>query len=457
MKINLKAYKYNTKVILDMLKSINFFKSSFITSKWIYFFLFFLILLLINIRQKKITNYDCEICADKAGYYMYLPAFFYLGFKAANYPEGFDEKHGSGFKTDRINDKIITKYTCGLAILLAPFYGLGFSISKVFSLKVDPYSSYYLFFINIGAAFYAVLGLFYLRKWLNFYVNATNSLLAILVIFFGTNLYYYTLDESLMTHMYSFFLLSLGLYSFKSYCNRQNFKYYLMFAIAMSFAIAIRPINALFGLIIILFDVKRFKDLINKLVLILTPKNLFFGILIFTLIILPQALYWKFAFGKYIIWSYQGEGFSYWDNPQFLTVWFSPFSGLFIYTPIILLALIFSIVMIMKRIPNGILIFGTFVVLSYMCAAWADPFYGCSFGKRPMVEYLPVIMMPTAYMFENFKEYTKSTKYIIIASAILLIYYNLALFEAFNTCFPGHYWEWNKFLELFKDAILFIK
>jgi len=388
---------------------------------------------------------------------MYLPAVFHLGFKTANYPDGFDEKHGSGFKIDRINDKIITKFTSGLAILLAPFYGLGLSIAKVFSLKVDPYSSYYLFFISIGAAFYAVLGLFYLRKWLNFYVSATNSLLTVLVIFFGTNLYYYTLDESLMTHMYSFSLLSLGLYSFKSYCNSQKFKYYLMFAVSLSFAILIRPINALFGLIIILFDVRRFKDLINKLVLILTPKNLFFGILIFTLIILPQALYWKFAFGKYILWSYQGEGFSYWDNPQFLTVSFSPHSGLFIYTPIILLALIFSIVMIMKRIPNGILIFGTFVVVSYICAAWSNPFFGCSFGKRPMVEYLPVIMMPIAYMFENYKEYTKSTKYIIIASTILLIYYNLALFAAFNTCFPGQPWEWEKFLELLKDAILIYK
>jgi len=231
-----------------------------------------------------------------------------------------------------------------------------------------------------------------------------------------------------------------------------------MFAVSLSFAILIRPINALFGLIIILFDVKRFKDLINKLVLILTPKNLFFGILIFTLIILPQALYWKFAFGKYIIWSYQGEGFSYWNNPQFLTVWFSPQSGLIIYTPIIISALIFSIVMLMTRIPNGALIFGTFVAVSYMCAAWSHPFFGeCNFGKRPMVEYLPVIMMPIAYMFENYKEYTKSTKYIIIASTILLIYYNLALFAAFNTCFPGQPWEWDKFLELLKDAILIYK
>jgi hypothetical protein len=389
---------------------------------------------------------------------MYLPAMFQMGFKTTNYPDGFDKKHGWGFIIDRTNDRIVTKFTCGLAMLLAPFYGLGVLIAKFFSINVNPYSSYFLFFVNIGAAFYAIIGLFYLRRWLDFYVHTTNSILTVLVIFFGTNLYYYTLDESLMTHMYSFSLFSLGLYGFKSYCSEHKFKYYLMFTISLSLAIVVRPTNILFGLIILLFDVQSFKDLRQKLGLVFNPKNLLFGILVFTIIILPQALYWKFAFGKYIFWSYQDEGFSYWKNPQFLTVWFSPQSGLFIYTPIILLAIIFSLVMVIKRIPNGALIFGTFVTVSYMCAAWANPFFGeCNFGKRPMVEYLPVIMMPIAYMFENYKGYPKSIKKIIGTSIILLLYYNLALFAVFNTCFHGQLWEWDKFKELLKDAILIDK
>ncbi|GAH71958.1 unnamed protein product, partial [marine sediment metagenome] len=81
---------------------------------------------------------------------MYLPAVFHLGFKASNYPEGFHEKIGKSIIIDRENNKVITKYTSGLALLWAPFYGLGVIIAKVFSLEVEPYSYYYLFFINIG-------------------------------------------------------------------------------------------------------------------------------------------------------------------------------------------------------------------------------------------------------------------------------------------------------------------
>ena len=163
-------------------------------SKWIYVLLFLLVLILANVRQRMITNFDCEICADKAGYYMFLPAVVHLGFSAENYPEGFDTAHGDGFRIDRENNKIVTKFTYGVAALLFPFYGAGAVIAKVFSLDVSPYSNYYLFFINIGAAFYLVLGLYFLRKWLGYYVDRKSSFLTILVIFFGTNLYYYVLE-----------------------------------------------------------------------------------------------------------------------------------------------------------------------------------------------------------------------------------------------------------------------
>ena len=198
-----------------MLKISNFFKSGFHNSRWFYVVLFLLIFILINVRQKIVTNFNCEICADKAGYYMYLPAIFQYGFKVDNYPEKLDEQHGNGFRIDKVNNKIITKFTCGVALLQFPFYSFGTLIAKVFSLNVLPYSFYYLFFINIGAAFYIVLGLYFMRKWLNYYVDDISSFLTILIIFFGTNLYYYTLDESLMTHLYSFSLFSALLYGLK--------------------------------------------------------------------------------------------------------------------------------------------------------------------------------------------------------------------------------------------------
>ena len=437
-----------------MLKIDNFFKSGHHNSRWFYFILFFVVVILTNVRQKMITNFNCEICSDKAGYYMYLPAFFQLGFNAKNYPEGFDSQHGDGFHIDKQKDKVLTKFTCGVALLLSPFYVLGIMVAKIFSIEVSPYSKYYLFFINLGAAFYLVTGLFYLRRWLNFYVDSISSFWTILVIFFGTNLFYYTLDESLMSHLYSFSLFSILLFSLKSFFETDKFKHFIVFIISLSLAILIRPTNVLFVVIALLTDVNSIETLINKLRQLLKPKYFFSGLFMFLLIISPQLIYWNFAFGKYLVWSYTGEGFTLWNNPEFLIVWFSPQSGLFTYTPIILLSLIFSVIMLFKKEPNAILVMFSFLLVSYMCASWYNPLFGiCNFGKRPMIEYFPIIMLPISYMFSRYNSYQKTLKWVILISVILFVFYNQALFGGFNTCFFGQTWEWEKFGLLLKKSI----
>ena len=388
---------------------------------------------------------------------MYLPATFQLGFDSKNYSYGFDSKHGDGFFIDRKNDKVITKFTCGLALLLSPFYCLGSIIDKIFSLNKFPYSNYYLFFISIGAAFYSTLGLFFLRKWLNYYVDTINSFLSIIIIFFGTNLYYYTLDESLMSHMYSFSLFSALLFGFKAFIETTKYKYFILFCITLSLAVLIRPTNVFFVFIALFLDVNSIEKLKAKLLLLFRPTYFFSGLLIFVLIILPQLFYWKFAYGQYIIWTYKDEGFFKWNDPQFLVVWFSPKGGLFPYTPILILSLIFSVVMLIKKEMNAALILFTFFMTSYMCASWCNPYFGggCTFGKRPMIEYLPIIMLPISYMIKYWKSYPKIIRSIVFYSTIILIYYNQALFGAFNTCFWGDTWEWAKFGLLLKNALLF--
>jgi len=436
----------------------SFFKSGYHNSFQIYVILFLLIFSLINIRQHRITNFDCEICSDKAGYYMFLPAVFHNGFNTENYPESFDQEHGLGFRIDRQNNRLITKFTCGIAILQSPFYAMGSIIAKTFSLEVSPYSKYYMFFINIGAAFYIVMGLYFFRKWLNYYAGEVSSFWTILVTFFGTNLYYYTLDESLMSHMYSFSLFSILLFGSKSFYETKKFKYFLLFVIPLSFAILIRPTNILFAVIAPLTDVNSFKILKSKLKLLLTPKNIAYALFFFLLIMSPQLFYWKYAYGKYIVWSYTGEGFTLWNRPQFLTVWFSPQSGLFTYTPLILLSLVFSVIMYIKKERNSMLVIFTFLVTSYMCASWSNPQFGvCNFGKRPMVEYLPILMFPISYMFDHYKSYPGLYKHIPLIALIFFVYYNQALFVAFNTCFFGETWEWSKFGLLLKNAFLLVR
>jgi hypothetical protein len=428
----------------------------FINSKWVYLILFLAVFALINIRQNRITNFNCEICADKAGYYIYLPALFHMGFSASEYPEGFEKEHGDGFVLDRTQNKVISKYAAGVAFLLAPFYLTGAIIARLFSINALPFSYYYLFFINIGAAFYLVAGLFFFRKWIEHYTSRWSSFFTMLFIFFGTNLYYYTLDESLMSHLYSFSMFAIVLYSLKKYSITLEFKYFILFSLAFSLAILIRPTNVLFGIIAFSFDIRSFEGFKQKLIFLLQPRNIITGLLILFLVMLPQFIYWKFAYGNYIVWSYHGEGFTNWNSPWFLTVWFAPQSGLFLYTPVLIVPLLYALTKFKKNLPVLPVVIGTFLLVSYMCASWNHPFFGsCNFGKRPMVEYLPVLMMPVGFLLDEFKSQRNLSKYLSVLFLLIFTFYNLILFRVFDTCFFGSSWDWKKFSELLYKAITF--
>lgn len=136
--------------------------------KYFYISLFVVVLILINLRQSRITNFGCEMCADKAGYYMYLPAVFYLGFNASSYEDSLDNRHGDGFTIERERNKIITKFTSGVALLLSPFYSVGVIAEKVFSLGIHPYSRFYLFFRKFWCCILRGIGSVFFRQMAKF-------------------------------------------------------------------------------------------------------------------------------------------------------------------------------------------------------------------------------------------------------------------------------------------------
>jgi hypothetical protein len=435
-----------------------FFETGFYTSKRFYLLLFGLLLALMTLRQHLVTNYNCEICADKAGYYIYLVAAFGPGFHADAYPGNPDHDHGDGFYLDREKNTVKTKFTSGIAILLAPFFAVGVLLAKIFSIDADFYSKYYLFFVNLGAAFYAVTGLYCFRKFLEFYVSRQTAFVAMLVALAGTNLLYYTLDETLMSHLYSFSLFSVMLYGMKMFLDQKRTKYMLLLLIALALAVLIRPTNMLFAVIVLFLDVSSFATFKNKCAALFTSRNMASAGIIFFLVFLPQMLYWKFAFDNYLVWSYEGEGFSNWKDPWVMTVWFSTQSGAFLYTPVLFIALFFAVIMLKNKTGNGLVVIGSFLVVTYLCAAWHNPYFGlCNFGKRPFVDYLPVFLLPAALLIDRLKKFTPPVKYAVAALLIFFVYYNIALFAGFDTCFPGGQWDWNEFSGFAGRALLLFK
>lgn len=377
-----------------------------------------------------IYNYHSTIWSDKAGYYIYLPAAFIYHFDATKLPDSITVKTGDGFYLD--NDKIISKYSSGVAILQAPFFLVAHALANPFNFQNDGFSIIYQRLVLISSIVYLWLAalLFYLllRQHFSLLISSMCSL----ILISGAGALLYATREAGMSHVYSLFCFSSLIYLLSK--NSANYlTRSIIMGIIIGLIVLIRPINIIF--IIAAFSYFNYwKNLLNIRQIVLLSVSSF-------LVFIPQLMYWKYTYGSFIHYSYHGESFIYLTNPKLANVWFSAQSGLFTYYPIYFLFIwaIFSV----KKTKNWILI-STFLVLSYLTASWWSPNFGCSFGARNFVEYSVLFIFPLA----NYLVKLSKTKLnIVLTICLIFCAYSVFLSYQGDGCWSGaNAWDWSAYL-----------
>jgi hypothetical protein len=169
-------------------------------------------------------------------------------------------------------------------------------------------------------------------------------------------------------------------------------------------------------------------------------------------------IYWKYSRGTFIAWTYTNEGFSNWNHPKILELWFSTINGVFLYSPLVLLMIVGMIIMIIRKIPNGWLSLILFFLISYIFSSWYNWYYGCSYGQRSFVEYYTVFIIPFGFfILEIPKIRDLLLKNLLILVIIALGYYNVKMILVFDEkCFFGSTWDWAQFNRQLDKAHIFI-
>ncbi|PIP53679.1 MAG: hypothetical protein COX07_09405 [Bacteroidetes bacterium CG23_combo_of_CG06-09_8_20_14_all_32_9] len=396
-----------------------------------------------------------EFNSDKIGYYIYLPAAFINGFYKEDFPKNLAADSNWGFSY--YENKLFTKYSSGVAILILPFFLILHLILLLFGYNASGFSPPYHILVNITAAFYLALGIIAIYRFMRFYLKKNSSLFTILVLLFSTNLYYYASFETLMSHVYSFSLFSIFLYSLKNYLDKGNkAKFLILTGITLALATLIRPTNIFLGVICILLDASSFKIIKDRILHFIHPKRFFIIAICFVLIFFPQMIYWKFISGHYIYYSYGEEGFKYLTNPKLIETWFAPLNGLFVNNPaylIILAGLIFSIFKLKSNRIFGIL---SFIWIAYFSASWHCFNFGGAYGLRTYVEYNAVFALPFGfflqYIFQKKKSYLKI---IIVSFLIYFTYFSINLENNSGRCFIGTLWDWTTYKNNLNKAKIF--
>ena len=355
-------------------------------------------------RWQQLTE-DPLIQTDGQGYHAYLPAVFIyqdlqFTFIDSIVPQYYPENKRANFvvASDAGN---VNKYFVGTAIAQAPFFLVGCAISWLVGVPVDGYSWPFQLMSGLAAIVSLCLGMWFLGKLLlglgfnRFIINAT-----LFFIVFGTNLLYYALFEPSMSHVYSFFTVSAFLYYGWRALAQQHGKSLVLASVALGITVLIRPINGLIilGIPAITFG---FFGTINGLETFLKHrKYLFSAIAIGLLIVLIQPLVYLIQTGAPFVWSYQEEGFNFF-SPEWKNVLFSYRKGLFVYCPILLLAVLGMFSGLRRERARYVWLMAALLVVSWVIASWWMWYYGGSYGHRAFIEYYPLFAIGLAYLLQR--------------------------------------------------------
>lgn len=395
--------------------------------------------------------------SDARGYYAYLPAVFIYQdlnlsfFETIENGEYADPHYYYDYRVSA-NAKTINKYWIGTSICELPFFFAAHATTVLSGGKADGYSKLYPIFINLAGIFYGLIGLFFLSKMFDAYgFNSTNKNVSLLFIFFGTNLFYYTVVEPGMSHVFSFAVITTFFYYLKQFFEAPNQKKMIVLSLLLGLIFLIRPQNLLIVFIIPLAAGSKEKLVGGARWIISNFGKVLLAILFFFCIAFIQLLYYKLACGFFFVDSYPGESFNF-LAPHIFEILFSYKKGLFVYTPFYLICLI-GLVYLFKNLKWVFFSLFLFIVaITYFLSSWHNWWYGGSFSSRVYVDYLVVFSICYAYLLHNSGKNIRTG--LIVISVIITLF---CQFQTYQYRYAIIHWEnmskemyWKNFFQLDK-------
>ena len=277
------------------------------------------------------------------------------------------------------------KHPVGTPLFWLPWYAQASAI-----IRGSGYTFLYQLLVGSISVLAAISGLILLYRLLNKSFSPAISLLSILSIAGATNLLFYGAVDPVNSHAISFFAAVV----FLSFLYSKNISSFLT-GCALGFCALVRTQDAILGLLVLPIYLKSsfarpgLAKLRNVMIMIVG------AILTFS----PQLLAWYALYGTAFRSPYlsSGESFAWW-SPNFFNVLFSPTNGLFLWTPVTLLA--FIGLFFWKDIRR-IWFIVVFLLAVIVVGSWSTWWQGASYSGRMFVSVLPVLAFGLASLYKK--------------------------------------------------------
>lgn len=268
--------------------------------------------------------------------------------------------------------------------------------------NIDGYQPNFQKSIFFAALFYLFLAIFFIKKILEHYEIRRHIIVFIqLLIVFGTSVTHYANVDASYSHIYSLFAISTFIYFALNYFKEPKLKSFILACVFLGLLVLIRQVNILI-LLSLPFIAGSWPKL--KTGFITLKRNYIWfisGFLIVASIIFIQCIFWYLQSGSFILYSYQSEGFDF-SSPEIFNLLFSYRRGLFVYTPILFIALSgVNWLLIKKNFYLSITWLLFFSILIYIFSSWWSGTYGAGYGLRVFIKFYPLFLIPFALMLNQ--------------------------------------------------------
>jgi hypothetical protein len=341
---------------------------------------------------------------DSMGYYLYLPAHFIyhdLGHQtfAADIMREYAPS-GSFYQAFQVpgapTGQLVMKYTMGLAVLETPFFWLGHWAAGWLGYPQDGFSAPYQVAIAFGGMLYALLGMGLLRRVLLRYYSDVVTMLVLVTLLLGSNFLEYAVFDVAMTHNYLFAGYALLLWLTVRWHERPSRAGAFAIGLTLGLLVLIRPSEAVAAVVPVLWGVGSLATARQKLTLLRQRwPDVALLALGGVLGALPQALYWHWATGHWLFYSYGDQHFSF-LKPHLLKVLFSFRKGWLVYSPLLLLVLAGFVPLWRQHRGLAVPALVYFLLNLWVVSAWDIWWYGGSLGQRALVQSYAVLGLPWA-------------------------------------------------------------
>lgn len=360
--------------------------------------------------------------SDVKGYYGYLQALF-IRHDLGREPDVWEYVRHTPTGT-------LNKYYCGTAIMMAPWFLIGHDIALGDpKAPRDGLSMHEMRAISIGAWCYLLLGLLALRGVLRgMGFSEQVAAWALLAIGMGTQLLQYSALQPGWSHVYSFCAIAAFLHAVQRFAQGGAAAWLMAVSAALALIVLIRPVN---GLVVLAVPVLLGRGLPAAVKRIARhPWALAGAFLLGAGLLSIQPLLWHAQIGKWYAYGYEGEGF-HWDRPELIKVLFGFRRGLFLWAPVLLLALLGTLRWLRSDRPRGAWMLLYWAANTYIISAWWIWYYGSGFGSRPFVDHYPVLALPLAAALQPLSGRWWLAARIFITACCALLLFQMWQFHAY--------------------------